>query len=144
MSKEQIDRIETTIFPGDKMKRTALLGLTELTEVVRLKNMEAEPETVSVTLRLYPEVARFATLMQQELERHVPNKGWGWTTAPTSHLQRLLRDQLRELEITIWNDALPSDSVLKSSSGELVAPKAADVANFTMMLAVTNGELMKG
>ena len=98
-------------------------------------------EAVQVTLALYPEVARFAQLMQQELEANAHKKHWSF--CPTDYLQRRVHEEVGELERAIFLSKQKERGFVVVTAGlKSVAQEAVDVANMVMMLACNEGDLM--
>ncbi len=93
---------------------------------------------------LRPEVLQFALVMETELRAE------GFRGYLTVHLQERLQEEVRELEIAVFNATRPVDDndpypVVNQPPGlKSIKREAADVANFAMMLAVNEGGLLDG
>lgn len=82
-------------------------------------------------LRLRPEVAAFAQLMERELRVNDHKGGWQYED-PLCLLDRL-REESRELKCAVGGAITPDP--------DSVGSEAADVANFAMMIADVCGAL---
>ena len=97
------------------------------------------PEPIDTAeLKVRPEVARFALLMEQRL-RENEEKG-GWRRCPRSELTELLIKEIGELAGAVVQSAItPAEPRLEWA----VRRKAANVGNFAMMIADNFGRLDK-
>lgn len=95
-------------------------------------------------LKLRPEVAAFAQLMEQALRDNDDKGGWG--ECPFGYLRRRLREEAQELEEAIervmWAQPMEDrGDVPIFRKVAALGREAADVANFAMMIADNAGAL---
>lgn len=130
---------------------TSTLMKHELTALGTRKvsgDCEEEPENTSkpgITIRVRPEVARFAVLMEEKLSENDHKGGWK-DCDPTDLLRRLTEEaeelgRCRLLACVVRKQERPGDPLHMSDEARHVGREAADVANFAMMIADVCGAL---